>query len=252
MTGAIEIWSLNLAEVAPALFEIEAEVGLLNSADRAGIANSADPEVANTRLATLIALRALLCGIVGRSEAAGPFAREAHGKPRLSSRYDCHFNVSHSRGLVLIALSRLPVGVDIEQPRDVKIDPRRRGVIEAAACAVADGRPLPRVAGDLRFLQAWTRLEALAKAHGQGIGKLLTTIGAVGRAQLPEAVTQMPEDLRVLIRTFATRDLLLGRDSVAAFATPRTSLTEPVLRALPDTVWGLRRLIETTRTLGTI
>ena len=54
----------------------------------------------------------------------------------------------------------------------------RRQAIEHAAMAVAGGRDLAARAGDERTLQAWVRLEAAAKASGEGIGRLLERVGA--------------------------------------------------------------------------
>ena len=67
-------------------------------------------------LASRLALRHLLAAALGADLAALRLAEDGNGKPCLVDEPDrCHFNLSHSGGLALIALSRAaPVGVDLE------------------------------------------------------------------------------------------------------------------------------------------
>ena len=120
------------------------------------------------------ALREVLGRTLGISPAAVDIRRGVRGRPELadsSARID--FNVSHTRGVALIAIARdLPpttrIGVDIEHAeREVGVDmlqkkflaPRER---EAIAGLSADERRR-------RFLRYWTCKEAMSKATGDGI-----------------------------------------------------------------------------------
>jgi len=96
----------------------------------------------------------------------GPF-----GKPQLRGQAGKHlcFNVSHSHGLALFAITNnREIGVDLELIRE-----------ESASLAIADHffspqeilalRKLPRELQSTAFFNCWTRKEAYIKARGVGI-----------------------------------------------------------------------------------
>lgn len=119
------------------------------------------------------ALRWLLAGHLQVSPAAITFCYGAAGKPSLRNPAESgglHFNVTHSGDAAIIAVTRAgEIGVDVELVRDL---PDWEGVAElvfepeqivALRAHVGEGR---REA----FFQEWTRAEAIAKAHGMGLG----------------------------------------------------------------------------------
>ncbi|MCR5717124.1 MAG: hypothetical protein K6G23_09790 [Lachnospiraceae bacterium] len=83
--------------------------------------------------------------------------RSRSGKPDYP---DVHFNISHSGGMLIAALSGCEIGIDIERIRQVPV-------------AVAKKFHLPADDAEAFFVQ-WTRMEACVKADGQGIGALMT------------------------------------------------------------------------------
>ena len=94
-----------------------------------------------------------------------PMERTTRGKPYFPSLPHLHFNLSHTAGFSLCALSDAPVGVDIEAVR-----PRREGLwryclteAEYAAFTAANG-------GWEEFYRIWTLKEAWSKYTGQGLG----------------------------------------------------------------------------------
>lgn len=91
-----------------------------------------------------------------------PMARETEGKPYFPSRPDLCFNLSHTKGWVLCALSDRPVGVDIEVIR-----PRREGLFRFCLTAEEYAR---FGGGWTEFYRLWTLKEALCKYHGQALG----------------------------------------------------------------------------------
>lgn len=114
------------------------------------------------------ALLALLADALGvMPEAVAPVAGP-HGKPAVPG---IHYNLSHTRGIALVALSRdAEVGVDVEAPR-----PRRRDVVALAARwlppAAADAvAAAPPERAEAVFLRAWVRHEARLKCLGTGFG----------------------------------------------------------------------------------
>ncbi len=81
-----------------------------------------------------------------------------------------HFNLSHSHGLALLAVTRLgEVGVDVEQVRPIRemLGIARRFFSECEQAALA---ALPEVEVPVGFFNLWTRKEAWLKATGTGIG----------------------------------------------------------------------------------
>ena len=94
-----------------------------------------------------------------------------YGKPALHPGYDelLEFNVSHSQGIALYAVSRCaPVGIDIEY---IRPDLRWREIVEHSfsALEVKTLFQLPDVQQQRAFFQCWTRKEAYIKAKGQGL-----------------------------------------------------------------------------------
>jgi 4'-phosphopantetheinyl transferase len=82
-------------------------------------------------------------------------------KPRLDPETDLRFNVSHTKGLALIAVtSGREVGVDVERVEPgIEIEPLAKHVLGA----LPEGDRLEA------FYRSWTRREAHAKARGDGL-----------------------------------------------------------------------------------
>ena len=123
--------------------------------------------------------RASLRQLIGAYEAVDPggitFTTGRYGKPALSGPLDgaLDFNVSHSGGVALIALSRAgAVGVDVEAIRAVD----DRDALARRVFAAGEIAALTRVAParrDEAFFAAWTRKEAFIKAIGEGLSRPL-------------------------------------------------------------------------------
>jgi 4'-phosphopantetheinyl transferase len=99
------------------------------------------------------------------------------GKPRLAGGGPA-FSLAHSGDMALIGVVRTgAVGVDLEAPRQLRMSSRRREEIVAAGAGLA-GRPHSEdPAGDEALLRAWCRLEAFAKARGEGLSHPLGELG---------------------------------------------------------------------------
>lgn len=109
------------------------------------------------------------------------FRSRPHGKPELAASTPLAFSFSYAGEAAIIALTWTgPIGVDLEAPRKITLSPQRRmalctnardaGLIATAEASVA-------LQDDVAFLKVWTRLEALAKARGDGIGAVLEELG---------------------------------------------------------------------------
>lgn len=98
--------------------------------------------------------------------------RTEDGKPFFLQKPDLHFNLSHSGGLALCGVGRVPLGVDVEQVR-----PRRAGlaryVLSEEEFAWFQSR-----GGDWGSLYTlWTLKEARVKCLGTGLRQAPRTIG---------------------------------------------------------------------------
>jgi phosphopantetheinyl transferase len=120
--------------------------------------------VARTALAEILA--DYLGGV-----AAAALSADENGKPRLAERPErLSFNLSHSAGLALVAITPggTPVGIDVERLRP------RRDLVRLAArwLPAADARIVSAAAETDReavFYAAWTRHEARVKCSGTGL-----------------------------------------------------------------------------------
>jgi 4'-phosphopantetheinyl transferase len=231
-SSCVDVWLADIDAAGEALDAVEQRFVLL-AADERARAGGFQPLQAQQWTRTRVALRTLLASRLGGSPAQSPFLRSTAGKPRLADRA-LEFSLSHSGRFALIGLSSHgPVGVDIETRHHVRLHPDRLHAIEAAAIALAPDVPLPGQGDATRFVQAWTRLEALAKATGVGIGALLTSLGIRGPAATLDVGTA-PDVSSLLVAdgcTLRITDLRLG--CAAAVAGPDAA--DVVLRRLPTT-----------------
>lgn len=104
-------------------------------------------------------VRAILAGMLGCSAAAITFSYTEKKKPYLNGP---HFNISHSGDLTVIAISPLPVGIDVEF---VNEDFNFSSLL--SECFT---RPeLQLINNRIDFYTFWTRKEAILKASGEGL-----------------------------------------------------------------------------------
>jgi 4'-phosphopantetheinyl transferase len=238
-----EIWGVDLAAAKSALQTIEQRTPRLCPADRARALSLSDPNVRDEWLATHIALRLLIERAAGAQWRGATFTRAERGKPHLYGA-PLAFSLSHAPGLALIGLApHGSIGVDVERTRRVRVGEARRTRIEEAGAAL-HAAPLP-YEGEARFLQAWVRLEAFAKAEGCGIGRLLTRLGILGTSAAERTEQQSARELAGAMLSGspspAVRDLQLGEGVYAAAVFAGAPLTSDVTR-LPASVEGLEKL----------
>jgi 4'-phosphopantetheinyl transferase len=182
-TRGIEIFFVDLVAATPFLEAEEERTPRLSDADIARSGAMADGEASRLWRASRIATRIALERIGGAGLRRIAFEIEPGGRPVLGQG-EPHFNVSHTKGAALIAIAQnRPVGIDIEpKNRALKMSRERRQRIVIAAGRVG-ARPDLAAENDTDVLVAWVQLEAVAKALGIGIGRLLTEEGVVGGRQ---------------------------------------------------------------------
>ena len=115
------------------------------------------------------ASRALLLRALGESHGLSVLPAMEYGplgKPFFPAYPHIHFNLSHSGPFALCAVSRFPVGVDIERVR-----PRRetlpKGVLTEEECRWY----IEQGGGWERFYTLWTRKESWVKHRGGSVAK---------------------------------------------------------------------------------
>ena len=110
------------------------------------------------------------------------YCGEPHGKPLIEGS-PVHVNVSHAGDTVLIGISSLPVGVDVEsetrKTESLALSRRFYSPAEAewvSETGMAEARR--------RFLRLWVRKEAVLKATGEGLPGGLDTVPVLGSTPL--------------------------------------------------------------------
>ena len=175
-----ELWLVDLDCCATALFACETACPRLSADEIERLQSIKAPQTERLRRAAYIVQRLVLERLFGPDLRQRPLSRDSAGRPHLPSSHTGSISLAHTGNLALIAATPASrIGVDLEMPREVRMTTARRNIIESAAASLSP-QPLP-LDPDARFLQAWVRLESLAKADGRGIGHVLTRIGAVGQ-----------------------------------------------------------------------
>ncbi len=172
----LRLVAINLSASLDAL-----QLSVLDDDERSRAARFLRREDAMRHAATRAALREVLGERLGRPAHELRFVRDHAGRPRVadvvgaqcidSPRMDAplDFNVSHSGGYALIALSSTRrVGVDIEARRD-RYDWRAVAKSVFAPREIEHLESLPEDSQGDAFYDAWTAKEALVKALGTGI-----------------------------------------------------------------------------------
>jgi 4'-phosphopantetheinyl transferase len=149
------------------------------------------------------AAHALLRRALGQGLGVAPatlqFARDARGRPRLAAPAErtVDFNLSHTDGLVAVAISRVGrVGVDVECVEHIGGDRAALGALYADSTLhelrafglrddeIAELAALPEALREAHFLDGWTLREAVAKADGRGLSLPLSLISVDREGQV--------------------------------------------------------------------
>ena len=161
--------------------------------------------------------RGFLRHVLGRYLATNPetlrFSYGPYGKPALNGEDKPRFNMSHSRGVALVAVSEAKeLGVDVEYIRaDFASEDIARRFF--SPCEVAAFNALPSEQRVAAFFRCWTRKEAYIKAIGRGLSQRLDGFD----------VTLAPETAPALLRAneddasrWSLSDIDVGGDYAAA------------------------------------
>jgi 4'-phosphopantetheinyl transferase len=165
-------------------------------------------------------LRAILGGYLKRAPEGLSFCYTAHGKPALAGESGgdtIRFNVSHSHGVALYAITRgREVGIDLERIRSDLAVAEIAGRFFSRQ-EVAMFQTLPTEAQREAFFRGWTRKEAYLKARGEGLSLPLDQFDVSLAPGEPAAILGTRPDPSEAFR-WSLQELTLDPDYVAALA----------------------------------
>jgi 4'-phosphopantetheinyl transferase len=150
---------------------------------------------------------------------------KSHGKPKVVAPQGFdgtlpELSISHSGDLVGVAITDgLPVGLDVEQERDVQIDGLIRMTLSPAELDAFATVPEPD--RDAAFFTYWARKEAVLKATGKGLAISMTKVTLTPWDQPPHIVDSQASEVDGARLRLAPLDPARGyRACVAVIADP--------------------------------
>jgi 4'-phosphopantetheinyl transferase len=168
--GELHLWYSLTDDLVNRPDLVAAYQELLISTELYVLAQKCIPEVKMEFLATRALARTTLAAYTGIPPSVLKFIVSAHGRPKLAHyglANQLDFNISHSKGAVVIAVTNGPaVGVDVEAlDRELNLD----DLLSAGIFSDQEKRWILQQEREKRFLQLWTLKEAWAKARGYGL-----------------------------------------------------------------------------------
>lgn len=147
MREPVEIWTVALDPPDP---EVTRLYELLSPAERERAGRPPLDRRKRRYVVRQASVREILGRCLGVPAVEVQLARSPDGKPLVAGDPGVRFSVADSADLALVAVARSEVGVDVERVRDRPI---------AARSALSRSE----------FFRRWARLEAVAKAGGEGL-----------------------------------------------------------------------------------
>jgi 4'-phosphopantetheinyl transferase len=179
----VDAW---LCELARARAEIESLATTLSDVERSRAGRFGRIELRDRYVVGRATLRQILARILDHPPAEVPIARGHRGRPYVEhpNARDLDFNVSHTRGVALIAVTRgRRIGVDIEHgQRAVNVDGIARKFMSERERTALDG--MWHDARRRALLRLWTCKEAMSKATGDALSAPFRDLDIDVRASL--------------------------------------------------------------------
>ncbi|MFI6689428.1 4'-phosphopantetheinyl transferase family protein [Streptomyces sp. NPDC050485] len=218
--GSLDLWLLHVPDAG--LRSVVLDRSPLDEEERARVSAFVYPVDRDRYTAAHLTLRRVLSAYRGVAPAELRFLREPcpccgkpHGRPALTGHDAPHFSLSHTGGLVLIAVAGQPVGVDVEG-----LPAPHKATTVSEALHPAERRAIHAAPPSLRpavFARLWARKEAYLKGLGTGVGRSpdLDYLGDPA----PGAPARPPG--------WTVKDIPVGPEHAAALALQRASADGP-------------------------
>lgn len=215
--GEAHVWRARLRQDAVTLLNLHKSLSRDEQERAARFRHQRDREY-------FVASRGALRNILSRYAGVAPhllhFSYNEHGKPFLSDEAGwgtLRFNLSHSNGLALCAVTRgLEVGIDLEFVREdfdcIELAEKLFSSQEAKVL-----RRIPPHAQPDSFFDCWTRKEAYVKARGEGLSYSLRQFTVSLAPGEPATLLQTYDDPQESTRWFLA-NLFPGEGYRAALA----------------------------------
>lgn len=166
--GAIamsEVFALKVpSDLKPECYENM--MGCISSEKQARIKKFRMREDALRALFADLLARYAICSRLKISNEKVTFKLNDYGKPYLEGFPDFHFNVSHSGEWVVCAIDSLPVGIDVEEIREIDMGIARRFFSKDEFEFINAKSNCDKVN---YFFEFWTLKESYIKARGKGL-----------------------------------------------------------------------------------
>jgi 4'-phosphopantetheinyl transferase len=165
----VQLWHIDVERLDPGFLRARG-LALLSESERSAYEAFRFERHRHLYLASHVLTRIALGERCGIAPEAVRFEKGRWGKPRMALSGGPEFNLSHTKGMAMVAVgSSLPIGVDVET-RDQR--PERSMVAIArrffAASECERIEAMPPDEAEVAALELWTLKEALMKAVGMG------------------------------------------------------------------------------------
>jgi 4'-phosphopantetheinyl transferase len=213
----VQVWRLELSDDAGLL---PACTKYLTIEEQARAERKRAGQVREQFTVARACLRILLGNAFGVGPHHVPIVENPYGKPEASViGHRLSFNVTHSKGTILIALCKEgTVGVDAEHiDSSTDVMEIAQSTFSSKEFKIISSQTLPE-ARRLAFYRCWTQKEAVIKADGRGLSLSLSCFDVpVSPANFASVyVIERPGDVS---KHYVLNDIALGRDVVGAIAT---------------------------------
>jgi 4'-phosphopantetheinyl transferase len=190
-TDTIRCWRVLVDQIDPATeFDLRS---VMDDGERMRASRFLHASDRRSFAAAHAGLRLVLAAALGAKCHEFRFGSGLFGKPVLEDGA-VEFNLSHSGGVVLIALAKeLAIGADVEQIRPL---PDRHAIVNnyLHRSEAADLNALPEAEAGLAFFRCWARKEAVTKALGLGLSLPLDRYRVSCRPDMPPELLALEGD----------------------------------------------------------